>query len=214
MSDTLRQDIISKILKIASDNSDLSLDEQFKLSELSTQAMFAQLMNEGTSSSSESDSDKEKARTKRRMKKKERDQRTEHVGRFFLQNLIWKDIKKLDLPNCLLPVFAKSVHNTIGEENYDELAGKISRLLEFGEKKGFEYDKIMDSKPGKAITEEILTLYKNEMESANFEKQLKNSLDETLVKNISNIESDSELDIEETVNIAYKEFKKLVASKT
>ena len=75
MSDTLRQDIISKILKIASDNSDLSLDEQFKLSELSTQAMFAQLMNEGTSSSSESDSDKEKARTKRRMKKKERDQR-------------------------------------------------------------------------------------------------------------------------------------------
>ena len=148
------------------------------------------------------------------MKKKERDQRTEHVGRFFLQNLIWKDIKKLDLPNFLLPVFAKSVHNTIGEENYDELAGKISRLLEFGEKKGFEYDKIMDSKPGKAITEEILTLYKNEMGSANFEKQLKNSLDETLVKNISNIESDSDLDIEETVSIAYDEFKKLVTSKT
>jgi len=214
MSDTLRQDIISKILKIASDNSDLSLDEQFKLSELSTQAMFAQLMNEGTSSSSESDSDKEKARTKRRMKKKERDQRTEHVGRFFLQNLIWKDIKKLDLPNCLLPIFAKSVHNTIGEENYEELAGKISRLLEFGEKKGFEYEKILDSKPGKAIAEEISTLYKNEMGSTNFEKQLKNSLDEALVKNISNIGNDSELDIEETVSIAYDEFKKLVTSKT
>ena len=213
MSDTLRQDIIFKILKIASDNSDLSLDEQLKLSELSTQAMFAQLMDEGASSS-ESDPDRERNRTKKRMKKKDRDQRKEHVGRFFLQNLIWKDIRKLDLPDCLLPVFAKSVHNTIGEENYEQISGKINRLLEFGEKKGFEYDKIMDSKPGKTIAEEILTLYKNEMGSSNFEKQLKNSLDETLVKNISNIESDSELDIEETVSKAYNEFKKLVTSKT
>ena len=213
MSDTLRQDIIFKILKIASDNSDLSLDEQLKLSELSTQAMFAQLMDEGASSS-ESDPDRERNRTKKRMKKKDRDQRKEHVGRFFLQNLIWKDIKKLDLPDCLLPVFAKSVHNTIGEENYEQISGKINRLLEFGEKKGFDYDKIMDSKPGKTIAEEILTLYKNEMGSSNFEKQLKNSLDETLVKNISNIESDSELDIEETVSKAYNEFKKLVTSKT
>ena len=213
MSDTLRQDIIFKILKIASDNSDLSLDEQLKLSELNTQAMFAQLMDEGASSS-ESDPDRERNRTKKRMKKKDRDQRKEHVGRFFLQNLIWKDIRKLDLPDCLLPVFAKSVHNTIGEENYEQISGKINRLLEFGEKKGFDYDKIMESKPGKTIAEEILTLYKNEMGSSNFEKQLKNSLDETLVKNISNIESDSELDIEETVSKAYNEFKKLVTSKT
>ena len=213
MSDTLRQDIIFKILKIASDNSDLSFDEQLKLSELSTQAMFAQLMDEGASSS-ESDPDRERNRTKKRMKKKDRDQRKEHVGRFFLQNLIWKDIKKLDLPDCLLPVFAKSVHNTIGEENYEQISGKINRLLEFGEKKGFDYDKIMGSKPGKTIAEEVLTLYKNEMGSSNFEKQLKNSLDETLVKNISNIESDSELDIEETVSKAYNEFKKLVTSKT
>ena len=214
MSDTLRQDIIFKILKIASDNSDLTLDEQFKLSESNTQAMFTQLLNKGTSSSAESDSDREQARTKRRMKKKDRDQRKEHVGRFFLQNLIWKDIRKLDLPECLLPVFAKSVHNTIGEQNYEQISGKINRLLEFGEKKGFDYDKILDSKPGKTVAKEILTLYKNEMGSANFEKLLKNSLDETLVKNISNIESDSELDIEETVSTAYKEFKKLVASKT
>ena len=214
MSDTLRQDIIFKILKIAADNSDLSLDEQFKLSESNTKAMFTELLSDGTLSSTESDSDREQARTKRRMKKKERDQRKEHVGRFFLQNLIWKDLRKLDLPECLLPVFAKSVHNTLGEQNYEQISGKINRLLEFGEKKGFDYDKILDSKPGKTVTKEILILYKNEMGSANFEKLLKNSLDETLVKNISNIESDSELDIEETVNIAYKEFKKLVASKT
>ena len=214
MSDTLRQDIIYKILKIASENSDLSLDEQFKLSELSTQTMFTQLILVGTSPSNKSGSDKENTRTKRRMQKKERDQRKEHVGRFFLQNLIWKDIKKLNLPDCLLPVFAKSVHNTIGEENYDQMAGKIDRLLEFGEKKGFEYNRILDSKPGKGIAEEILTLYRNEMKSSNFEKQLKNSLDKTLVQNISNIESESDLDIEETVNAAYKEFKKLVTTNT
>tara|TARA_Y100001960_G_C14655033_1_gene817865 strand:- start:293 stop:937 length:645 start_codon:yes stop_codon:yes gene_type:complete len=214
MSNTLKQDIILRILKIASENSDLSLDEQFKLSDSHTQAMFTQLLNKETSSSAESDSDKEQARTKRRMKKKDRDQRKEHVGRFFLQNLIWKNIRKLDLPGCLLPVFAKSVHNTIGEENYEQMSGKINRLLEFGEQKGFDYDKIMESKPGKTIAEEILALYKNEMGSANFEKQLKNSLDETLVKNISNIESDSELDIEETVSKAYNEFKKIVNSKT
>ena len=214
MSDTLRQDIIFKILKIASDNPDLSLDEQFKLSESNTKAMFTELLSDGTLSSTESDSDREQARTKRRMKKKDRDQRKEHVGRFFLQNLIWKDIRKLDLPDCLLPVFAKSVHNTIGEENYEQMSGKINRLLEFGEKKGFDYDKILDSKPGKTIAKEILTLYKNEMGSANFEKLLKNSLDETLVKNISNIESDSELDIEKTVSKTYNEFEKLVTSKT
>ena len=214
MSDTLRQDIINKILKIASENSDLSLDEQFELSELGTQTMFNQLMLEGISPSEKSDPEKEKARTKRRMQKKERDQRKEHVGRFFLQNLIWKDIKNLNLPDCLLPVFAKTVHNTIGEENYDQMAGKINRLLEFGEKKGFEYNKILDSKPGIGIAEEILTLYRNEMKSSNFEKQLKNSLDKTLVQNISNIESESDLDIEKTVNEAYNEFKKIVTTST
>ena len=214
MSDTLRQDIINKILKIASENSDLSLDEQFELSELGTQTMFNQLMLEGASPSEKSDPEKEKARTKRRMQKKERDQRKEHVGRFFLQNLIRKDIKNLNLPDCLLPVFAKTVHNTIGEKNYDQMAGKINRLLEFGEKKGFEYNKILDSKPGKGIAEEILTLYRNEMKSSNFEKQLKNSLDKTLVQNISNIASESDLDIEKTVNVAYNEFKKLVTTST
>ena len=50
MSDTLRQDIIFKILKIASDNSDLSSDEQFNLADSGTKTMFAQLMSEGASS--------------------------------------------------------------------------------------------------------------------------------------------------------------------
>lgn len=212
MSDTLRQDIIFKILKIASDNSDLGSDEQFNLAESGTKAMFAQLMNEGASSSKGEDSDREKARTKRRMKKKDRNQRKEHVGRFFLR-LIEKNIRKPGLPDCLFPVFANSVQSTIGVEHYEQMSDKISRLLEFGEKKGYDYDQILDSKPGKSIAGEILTLYKNEMGSGSFEKQLKNSLDETLVKNISTIENGQGLNIEDTVNLAYGEFSKYLSGK-
>ena len=75
-------------------------------------------------------------------------------------------------------------------EQYGQISVKISRLLEFGEKKGFDYDQILDSKPGISIAGEIVTLYKNEMGSSSFEKMLKNSLDETLVKNISTIENE------------------------
>ena len=83
MSDTLRQDIIFKKLKIASDNSDLGSNEQFNLADSGTKTMFAQLISECASSSAGEDPDREKPRTKRRMKKKDRNQRKEHAGRFF-----------------------------------------------------------------------------------------------------------------------------------
>mgnify|MGYP007066293097 CR=1 FL=1 len=144
MSDTLRQDIIFKILKIAKDNSDLNSDDLFNQAESATQSMFDQL----TSSSAEgATSEKDdKARTKRRMKRKDRNQRKEHVGRFFVR-MMEKNIKKPGVPDCLIPVFANSVQSTIGEESYKQVLGKIDRLLEFGENKGFDYDKILDSKP-------------------------------------------------------------------
>ena len=71
----------------------------------------------------------------------------------------------------------------------------------------------MGSKPGKTIASEILNLYRAETSSASFEKQLKNNLDETLVKNISSIENGQELNIEETVNLAFNEFKKYIQPK-
>jgi hypothetical protein len=175
--------------------------------------MFAKLMNEGASSAAGEDPDREKARTKRRMKKKDRNQRKEHVGRFFLR-LVEKNIRKPELLNCLLPAFANSVQSTIGVKHYEQMSYKISRLLEFGEKKGYDCDQILDSKPGKSIAGEILTLYKNEMGSGSFEKLLKNSLDETLVKNISNIENGQDLNIEDTVSLAYNEFNKYLSGKT
>jgi len=149
MSDTLRQDIIFKILKMAKDNSDLNSDELFNQVESATSSMFNQMIQSNAESAPKPKNKEQddKARTKRRMKKKGRNQRKEHVGRFFV-HLMEKNIKQPGIPDCLIPVFANSVQTTIGEEAYVQISGKIDRLLEFGEKKGFDYDQILDSKPG------------------------------------------------------------------
>ena len=55
------------------------------------------------------------------------------------------------------------------------------------------------------IAIEILTLYRLEMSSASFAKQLKSNPDKTLVKNISSIENGQELDIEDIVNLVFNE---------
>ena len=206
MSDTLRQDIIFKILKMAKDNSDLSSDELFKQVEAETMSMFNELIKPNEENAPKDKDEDSKVRTKRRMKRKDRNQRKDHVGRFFV-HLMEKNIKQPGIPDCLIPVFAKSVQTTIGEELYAQISSKINRLLEFAEKKGFDYDKILASKPGKTIAAEILSVYNTETSSSS-EKQLKNNLDETLVKNIESIENGQELNIEDTINLAFNEFNK------
>ena len=206
MSDTLRQDIIFKILKAAKDNSDLSSDELFNQVEAETMSMFNELIKPNEENAPKDKDEDSKVRTKRRMKRKDRNQRKDHVGRFFV-HLMEKNIKQPGIPDCLIPVFAKSVQTTIGEELYAQISSKINRLLEFAEKKGFDYDQILASKPGKTIAAEILSLYNAEMGSFS-EKQLKNNLDETLVKNIESIKNGQELNIEDTVNLAFNEFNK------
>ena len=206
MSDILRQDIIFKILKVVKDNSDLSSDELFKQVEAETMSMFNELIKPNEENAPKDKDEDSKVRTKRRMKRKDRNQRKDHVGRFFV-HLMEKNIKQPGIPDCLIPVFAKSVQTTIGEELYAQISSKINRLLEFAEKKGFDYDKILASKPGKTIAAEILSLYNAEMSSSS-EKQLKNNLDETLVKNIESIKNGQELNIEDTINLAFNEFNK------
>ena len=206
MSDTLQQDIIFKILKMAKDNSDLSSDELFNQVEAETMSMFNELIKPNEENAPKDKDEASKARTKRRMKRKDRNQRKEHVGRFFV-HLMGKNIKQPGIPDCLIPVFAKSVQPTIGEELYAQISNKIDRLLEFAEKKGFDYGQTLASKPGKTIAAEILSLYNAEMSSSS-EKQLKNNLDETLVKNIESIKNGQELNIEDTVNLAFNEFNK------
>ena len=206
MSDILSQDIIFKILKVVKDNSDLSSDELFKQVEAETMSMFNELIKPNEENAPKDKDEDSKVRTKRRMKRKDRNQRKDHVGRFFV-HLMEKNIKQPGIPDCLIPVFAKSVQTTIGEELYAQISSKINRLLEFAEKKGFDYDQILASKPGKTITAEILSLYNAEMSSFS-EKQLKNNLDETLVKNIESIKNGQELNIEDTINLAFNEFNK------
>ena len=206
MSDILRQDIIFKILKVVKDNSDLRSDELFKQVEAETMSMFNELIKPNEENAPKDKDEDSKVRTKRRMKRKDRNQRKDHVGRFFV-HLMEKNIKQPGIPDCLIPVFAKSVQTTIGEELYAQISSKINRLLEFAEKKGFDYDQILVSKPGKTIAAEILSVYNTETSSSS-EKQLKNNLDETLVKNIESIENGQELNIEDTVNLAFNEFNK------
>ncbi len=206
MSDILRQDIIFKILKAAKDNSDLSSDELFNQVEAETMSMFNELIKPNEENAPKDKDEDSKARTKRRMKRKDRNQRKEHVGRFFV-HLMEKNIKQPGIPDCLIPVFAKSVQTTIGEELYAQISNKIDRLLGFAEKKGFDYGQTLASKPGKTIAAEILSLYNAEMSSFS-EKQLKNNLDETLVKNIESIKNGQELNIEDTINLAFNEFNK------
>jgi len=57
-----------------------------------------------------------------------------------------------------------------------------------------------------------LALYNAETDSSSFEKQLRNNLDETLVKNIESIENGQDLNIEDTINLAFSEFKKYLKS--
>ena len=63
----------------------------------------------------------------------------------------WMNIRKSPLPDCLFFGFANSMKYTNDVEQYGQISVKISRLLEFGEKKGFDYDQILDSKPGISI---------------------------------------------------------------
>ena len=168
--------------------------------------MFNELTQPGEESATKDKDKDSKARIKRRMKRKDRNQRKKHVGRFFV-NLMEKNIRQPGIPDCLIPVFANSVQATIGEEAYTQISSKIDRLLEFAEKKGFDYNQILASKPGKTIAAEILSVYNTETSSSS-EKQLKNNLDETLVKNIESIENGQELNIEDTVNLAFNEFNK------
>ena len=80
--------------------------------------------------------------------------------------------------------------------------------MDFGGKKGADYEAILDSKPGKMISKEIMTVYKREIDkSPGYAKKMKNNLDEALAKAI-NPDIDGEVDIEAAVEKAYKEFSK------
>ena len=189
----IRESIIRQVLKSARDNSDLSFDQQVDEALIITEPLFEQLL-----ASSE-------AKAGLRPRRKIKHDRKEHVGRFFLR-LMEKELRDAKIHDCLIPVFATSVQGLIGDETYHRLAEKIQRLLEFAENKGFNYEQALNSKPGKSVAEEIRDLYRTEAQSPAFEKKIKNLLDKTLVKSYNPNEPGAPLNIEDTINLAYREF--------
>ncbi|PIQ99835.1 MAG: hypothetical protein COV66_09515 [Nitrospinae bacterium CG11_big_fil_rev_8_21_14_0_20_45_15] len=201
----IRDSLLKKAIKYFRDNSDLN--DEMLLQDLikETRQQFDKL--EGLYKGSTSDS----GVTKKRLKRKDRLLRKEHVGRYFLR-LMEHELREAGIHQSLIPVFANSIHYLAGEENIGLWTDKINRLMEFGEKKGADYETILDSKPGKMISREIMSTYKKEIEkSPSFAKKMKNNLDEALVKAI-NPDVDGDVDIEAAVEKAYSEFIKRLDS--
>ena len=124
-----------------------------------------------------------------------------------------KELRTANIVECLLPVFANSVEELIGPESYGQLDVKIARLLDFAEKKGFNYDQTLDSKPGKGIAKEVMKLYHTEVQSKGIQTKIKNRLDETLVKANATDQDGNPVNLEEEVNKAFSEFTRLLDSK-
>ena len=200
----IRNSLLKKILKYFRENSDLN--DEMLLQDLvkETRQQFDKLeaLYKGKGGSNT-----EGAPVKKRLKRKDRLLRKEHVGRFFLR-LMECELREAGIHQCLIPVFANSIHYLAGEENIGMWTDKINRLMDFGGKKGADYEAILDSKPGKMISKEIMTVYKREIDkSPGYAKKMKNNLDEALAKAI-NPDIDGEVDIEAAVEKAYKEFSK------
>ncbi|PIQ97745.1 MAG: hypothetical protein COV67_02580 [Nitrospinae bacterium CG11_big_fil_rev_8_21_14_0_20_56_8] len=201
-SQQVRQAIIRKIVKTVRDNLDLSNEAVLLQIEEETNSLFEQF------SEVVKNPDQKAAPKKRR---RDRQLRKEHVGRFFLR-LIEGQMRKEGVHNSLIPVFAGSVEQVVSDDDYKKWTEKIKRLIEFGGQRGYDYDNIIDSKPGRAITEEIVQTYRKEIaKSAGFEKKMKNSLDQMLIKSI-NPDIDGDIDIEKTIDFAFKQFMNYLAS--
>ncbi|QPJ65084.1 MAG: hypothetical protein G3M78_06660 [Candidatus Nitrohelix vancouverensis] len=203
--DSLRQALLRKIVKYARDNIDLNNDTLVEELEKETRSQFEKIISVCKEAAAG-------APAKKRIKRKDRMLRKDHISRFFLR-YIENQLRKTGVHHSLIAVFANSVHYLADETQILQWTEKINRLMEFGGKKGADYDTILDSKPGKMITEEIMAVYKKEMsKSSGFEKKLKNNLDEALVKNF-NPDVDGEMNIEDEVNRSFKEFVKLLQAK-
>ena len=192
-----QQAILQTALKIARQNPNLDDASLLTQAEEATATLFQQL------GAKDGPSAKDSTRSKGRLKRK-RHERKDHVGRFFLR-MMEKELRHSKILPCLVPIFSSSVQELLGEDNYQRLSEKIMRLLDFGEKKGFDYDKILDSKPGKGITAEIMALYRIAAQGSYFEKKLKNDPDQELVHFVRQ-NPDETINLEDSINSAFDQF--------
>ncbi len=109
-------------------------------------------------------------------------QRRNHVGRFFVHALEGY-LNEPVIKRAIYRVLAVSTEDLLGKKIFTSYTQKITKLLEAGSKEGLSYNKVMDQKSSKEITREIIQLYWNKMQTTpSFEKQLKNQIDDALVK--------------------------------
>ncbi len=138
-----------------------------------------------------------------------REERHDHVGRFFL-NQIQKKLRYGGLKPCLTPVFARSVGWLLGQDAYDKFSRRLVKLLEQGYDEGLTYEEVLDAGPAGEIMDEILIHYGREMSrSVGFEYRLKNYLDAALVKYYTGHKEEA-IHIERTVQEAYDDFIRLM----
>lgn len=215
--DTIRKTIIQRVIEIYKNSPTLTDEEIVAQAEAETKAMFDGIRHQPpVPSAPTSPTEAAHPLAKTRGKRRGREDRKDHVGRFFL-TLVDKQLKEEKIMDCLIPVFAKSLQVLIGDEAYNKFAQKTAHLLEFAAQKNFDYDQVLQSKPGKQIMEDLMVLYRSEMvNSKGFAEQMKNKLDQALVQNMAKLnEKDPEhpLNIEEEVNKAYNSFIRTIAPK-
>lgn len=203
----IKKAILKKAYQVVSSQPDLPEEKSMAKLEAETAKLFEQLLNVQKSLPvTDMPELKNKALGKKRASHRDR---TEHVGRFFIHTLE-KQLREAGVQECVIPVFAKSVPMLIGDEAYNKFAGKIDHLIAFATSKGFSYDQILTSKPGKEVMQGIVQLYRSEMETTpGFEEKLRNRLDEALVQ-FSDSRPDEDYNIEDAIEQSYNAFIKLL----
>ncbi len=198
----VRKAILQKALQIARENPDLDEVSLLAQAEDATASLFEQMGKPQKSAP-------EPAPARPRRSKRKHHERKDHVGRFFLR-LMENELRDSKVLPCLVPVFAHSVEELLGDDDCKRLTEKIARLIDFGSKKGFNYDQILDSKPGKGITAELMQLYRAEAQGSYFEKKLKNNLDQALVNFVTHNAGEN-INIEDSIQLAFDQFLSLLA---
>ena len=110
------------------------------------------------------------------------EQRQNHIGRFFVYALEGY-LNEPIIKGTIYRVLAVSTEDMLGKKKFARYTQKIQELLNEGSKNGLSYNKVMEQKPSREITLELLKLYWAKMlKTPSFEKQLKNQIDSALTK--------------------------------
>ena len=134
-----------------------------------------------------------------------RDQRQDHVGRFFVHK-IQNQFRADKLTNNLIPIFSQSVISLLGHDVHESYSNRLKELISHMTQEGVSYEGIVESEPAELIMREIMDVYIHEMNrTSSFEALLKNKLDAELARYQAD-HQDKHIDIVSAVNQIYGDF--------